>query len=176
MGFPVNTADVAVREDAAYQSGPEVYEPSPQEHQSSTEQYQPEPEKTEDISVGLRRENDTGAERFRPAIPSSLEAAGIQPALVEQVILKNLYFRGEVSGRDLAKFLGMPFSLIEQTVENLKQKRLIECKRSSGLGSVSSYFSNTEAGRGRALECLDLNKHFGLAPAPLAQYPESVRQ
>ncbi len=127
-----------------------------------------------EITVGLKREEDTGDERFSPMIPSSLEEAGISESSIEQLILKNLYFRGEVLGRDLAKIIGVPFSLIEPTVNHLKQERLIECKRSSGLGSVSSHFANTEAGRTRAKECLDLNKHLGPAPVPLQQYQKGV--
>ncbi len=128
------------------------------------------------ITVGLKRKEDTGGERFCPAIPSSLEEAGISETVVEQLILKNLYFRGEVLGRDLAKTIGVPFSLIEHTVDHLKRERLIECKRSSGIGSVSSQFANTEAGRTRAKECLDLNKHLGPAPVPLQQYKTGVEQ
>jgi len=127
-------------------------------------------------SVSLRRESDRGGERFCPAVPASLEEAGISASLVEQLILKNLYFRGEVAGRDLAKIVGVPFSLVEPTVNHLKQKRLIETKRSSGIGSISSQFANTETGRARAKECLALNKHLGPAPVPLQQYTAGVKQ
>ena len=129
-----------------------------------------------EISVSLKRKNDKGGGRFLPTVPASLPEAGVSGEFVEQLILKNLYFRGEVSGRDLAKLLGMPFSLIEQTVDFLKRERLIEVKRSSGLGNVSSCFANTEAGRGRAKECLELNRHLGPAAVPLDQYKEAVQQ
>ncbi len=59
----------------------------------------------DDIRVGLRRKEDTGGERFKPEIPASLEQAGVPPSVIEELILKNLYFRGEISGRDLSKIL-----------------------------------------------------------------------
>ena len=37
---------------------------------------------------------------------NSLEEAGISGSRVEELVLKNLYYRGETSGRDLSKTIG----------------------------------------------------------------------
>ena len=124
----------------------------------------------EQISVKLRRRQDHGGERFCPRSPNSLEEAGISATRVEELVLKNLYFRGETSGRDLSKLLGIAFSLIEPTIDFLKRERLIETKRSSGLGSISAYFAPSDAGRSRAKEYLELNQLLGPMPVPLYQY------
>jgi hypothetical protein len=142
----------------------------------STEQLDIEQPSVEEVRVSLRRDGDTGDERFRPEIPSSLEGAGIQPTVIEQLILKNLYFRGEVSGRDLSKFMGIPFSLIEPSIDHLKRERQIESKRASSIGSISSHFANTEAGRARARESLETNQHLGPVAVPLSQYEAAVQQ
>ena len=111
---------------------------------------------------------------FVPRPPKSLEEAGVSSSLVEQLILKNLYFRGETSGRELAKTLGLQFSVIEQVVEFLKHSRLVEVKRASGIGSISSVFTCSDSGRTRAREYLDNNQFLGPAPVPLRDYNQSV--
>ena len=130
----------------------------------------------EDIRVSLQREADTGGERFKPEIPSSLEAAGVSPTVMEQLILKNLYFRGEVTGRELSKLLGVAYSLIEPVIDHLKRERHIESKRASSIGSISAHFANTEAGRARAREALEANQHLGPVAVPLSQYEAAVQK
>ncbi|MCB9385509.1 MAG: ATP-binding protein, partial [Bryobacterales bacterium] len=117
-----------------------------------------------------------GIESFVPTPPKSLEEAGVPPSLVEQLILKNLYFRGEASGRELARFLGLQYSVIESVVEFLKTNRLIEAKRSSGFGSISTSFACSDNGRMRAKEYLEDNRFLGPAPVPLRDYNFAVRR
>jgi predicted ATPase with chaperone activity len=114
-------------------------------------------------------------ELFTPRAPNSLEEAGLSESLIEQLVLKNLYFRGELSGRDLARVLGLRFSVIEPVLEFLKRGRLLEVKRSSGIGSVSAVFAASDVGRERAKEYLESNQFLGPAPVPLKDYVEAVR-
>ncbi|MDA1234748.1 MAG: hypothetical protein O3A53_08095 [Acidobacteria bacterium] len=111
---------------------------------------------------------------FIPRPPKSLEEAGVSSSLVEQLILKNLYFRGETTGRELARTLGLQFSVIESVVEFLKHGRLVEVKRASGIGSISSVFTCSETGRVRAREHLDNNQFLGPCPVPLRDYNQAV--
>ena len=117
----------------------------------------------------------TSTPRFVPKLVNSLEEAGITASLAEQLLLKNLYFRGEVSGREMARLLGMRFSVIEPVLDFLKRGRLVEVKRSAGFGNISSVFAASETGRVRAKEYLDNNQFLGPAPVPLKQYEEVVR-
>ena len=47
---------------------------------------------------------------FVPPTPESIEDTGLSPLLLEQLIFKLLYFRGEVSGGDLAATMGAPLT------------------------------------------------------------------
>lgn len=78
-------------------------------------------------------------------------------------------------GRDLAKAVGLSFSVIEELIENFKRAQLIQMKRSVGMGSVSGYYSLTESGRSRAREYLDVNQYVGPAPVPLSHYEWMTR-
>src|SRR5690242_20308831 len=87
-----------------------------------------------------------------PKEPESLDETGLTPSTVEQLILKILYFRGEVYGQELSTAIGLKFSVIQDVVEALKIAHHIQVKRSMGMGSVGSSFSLTESGRGRVRE------------------------
>ena len=103
-----------------------------------------------------------------PAIPAHIRDTGLPEAMVEQLILKTLYFRSETLGRDLARSLGLRFSVIEEVIEFLKRQHLVQVRRSMGMGSISAIYALTEAGRLHAREYLEQNQYAGKAPVPLA--------
>jgi predicted ATPase with chaperone activity len=111
-----------------------------------------------------------------PPVPESLEELGIPQAIVEQLILKYLYFRGELMGRDIAGLLGLTFSMIDDLLEMLKRQHYVGVKKSLGIGNSSGIFALTETGRNLAREFLETNQYAGPAPVPLYQYTEVVRR
>ncbi len=110
-----------------------------------------------------------------PPVPETLEDTGVAASTFEQLILKYLYFRGELAGREVAQLLGLPFSLIDALLESQKRHHLVLVKKSLGIGNSSASFSLTEAGRNLAREYLENNQYSGPAPVPLYQYQEVVR-
>jgi predicted ATPase with chaperone activity len=126
----------------------------------------PEPEKTvapADLSVV-------------PPMPESLDDIGIPLAVIEQLVLKFLYFRGEVMGKDLAGLLGLQYSLINELLETLKRQHHVGIKKSLGMGNSSGVFALTESGRNLTREYLENNQYAGPVPVPLYQYSEVVRR
>src|SRR5258708_7645830 len=111
-----------------------------------------------------------------PIDPSSLLEAGLNEATIETLVLKILYFRGELYGRDLSHAIGLKFSVIEGVVDALKLRHHLQIKRSLGVGNVSAILALTDAGRERAREALDANRYAGPAPVPLDQYIAVVRE
>src|SRR5215472_9667930 len=110
-----------------------------------------------------------------PPVPDTLEETGLPDSVLEQLILKIMYFRGDIYGRDLAIALGLQYSVIFKLIEGLKLQHVIHVKRSLGYGDVSALFSLTDSGRQRAHEALEFNQYAGPAPVPLAQYEKMVR-
>ena len=110
-----------------------------------------------------------------PNVPESIEEAGIATSMVEQLILKALHYQGEVVGRELARDLGLKFSVIEGLIENMKRANLIGVKSSLGMGAISSKFMLTENGRDLAKEYIGQCAYSGKVPVPMAQYTEMVR-
>lgn len=111
-----------------------------------------------------------------PPVPENIEETGLPASMIEQLVLKALYFRGEVSGRDLAAGLGLKYSVIDDTIEGLKRQHLVAVKRSLGIGNKSAVFALAEGGRALAREYLDVNLYNGPAPVPLYQYTAVVRR
>ena len=106
----------------------------------------------------------------------SLGRTGISVSLIEQLILKLLYFRGEVLGRDLASLVGLQYSLIDELLETLKRQHHVGVKKSLGMGNSSGIFALTESGRNLTREYLENNQYAGTVPVPLHQYAEVVRR
>src|SRR5882724_6804648 len=113
---------------------------------------------------------------FVPPIPESIEQTGVAQSTIEQLILKHLYFRNEMLGREIATALGLKFSLIDPTIESFKRQYLVGVKRSLGIGNMSAVFTLTENGRTLAREFMEGNQYAGPAPVPLQQYTEVVRR
>ncbi len=93
-----------------------------------------------------------------PPEPGTLEEAGLPETLVEQLVLKILYFRGELYGQDLSAAIALRFSVIQGIVSTLKLRRLIQVKHSLGMGDVTSVFALTEHGRNLTREYLESNQ------------------
>ncbi len=113
---------------------------------------------------------------FTPAIPETIESTGLAASVIEQLILKSLYAKGDSTGRDLATGLGLNFSLIDRLMDGFKQQHAVDVKRSAGIGNVSAVYSLSEAGRTQARECMATNHYVGAAPVPIGQYINAVRR
>ena len=101
-----------------------------------------------------------------PPVPESLDELAIAPAIIEQLVLKYLYFRGELIGREIGALLGLPFSLIDDLLETMKRQHYVGVKKSLGMGNMSAVFALTEAGRSLTREYLDNNQYAGPVPVP----------
>src|SRR5271157_894392 len=114
-------------------------------------------------------------ETAAPPEPESLEQTGLPESMVEHLILKILYFRGELFGQDLSHAIGLKYSVINELVEALKLQHLVVVKRSIGMGNVGALLTLSEAGRVRTREYLENNIYSGPAPVPLEQYTQWVK-
>jgi hypothetical protein len=119
-------------------------------------------------------ESISSTEPVFPREPESLEETGLAESTVEHLILNILYFRGDIYGQDLSSAMGLRFSVIQDTLESLKLRHLVQTKRSLGVAGVGSLFALTDAGRTRARDGLETNQYTGPAPVPLAQYLAQV--
>ena len=159
----------------ASQSSPEVAPPMrptvPVQH-SSAPQSLPSLKEVSN-SNPLIRVTHNSAEPIIPLEPTSLESAGIEGQIVEEIIMRFLLNRGEASGRAIADQIKLPFRLIEPTLTRLKSQQLSGYLGSTAMNDYIHTLSDT--GRDRAKRHMQKTTYFGSAPVPLSQYVNSVR-
>jgi hypothetical protein len=77
-------------------------------------------------------------------------------------------------GLDLARFLCLPFKVIEEPLQFLKDEKCLEVTGGDLIGRVSYRFTVTDLGRTRAQEAIKLCGYVGPAPVPLDDYVEQA--
>ncbi len=103
-----------------------------------------------------------GKPRFTRKAPDNFEEAGLNPAMIESLILKFLVQVGTASGRVIAAELGLPFGPFPDFLRLLKNQQIVAYTNSA---SLSDYlYSLTDTGRARAKMYLDECGYVGPGP------------
>jgi hypothetical protein len=123
----------------------------------------------------VRPGRSRNSERYAPSPPQCLADLGLPASLLEQLVFKFLYFRGDMMAADLSNAMGLKFSLIQPMLETFRMQQFVHVKSSLGLGSISSLLSLTDSGRKAARDHLDNNQYTGPAPVPVSQYEVAIK-
>ena len=114
--------------------------------------------------------------QLAPRAPRSVQHTGVSNDLILQLVIKTLHLAGELSGVDLSKRLGVPFAVLEPSLDILKREHHCEIVGGAILGAPSYKYRITDAGRKRASMFLDHNQYVGEIPVPLDQYVAYMRR
>src|ERR1700724_2969209 len=109
-----------------------------------------------------------------PTAPDNLQESGLTRGSLDGLILRTIYTRGGMLGLDLARFLCLPFKVIEEPLKFLKDEKCIEVAGGDLIGRVSYRFNLTELGRRRAQESMKQCAYIGPAPVPIEDYIEQT--
>ncbi len=109
---------------------------------------------------------------YQPRMPENLEALGIPPALVVDLVLRRLYVRGLSNFQSLSEALKLSPLVVEQVFRQLRQEQLVEVR---GMTGNDYNFTLTQAGRQRAQECFQVTHYAGAAPVSLRDYHKAVK-
>lgn len=115
---------------------------------------------------------EAGSSPEAPTCPETLREAGLTLSFLSDMLLKVLYMRGVMLGRDLAQYLCLPFKVIREALKFVKDEKQIEVMGGDLVGEVSYKFSLTDIGRKRAREAMDLCGYVGPAPVPIEDFVE----
>jgi predicted ATPase with chaperone activity len=107
-----------------------------------------------------------------PTAPDSIKDSGLSAAFISDQILRTIYNRGPMVGRDLATFLCLPFKIIREPLKFLKDEKSIQVDGGDLVGEVSYRYSLTDLGRNRAHDLMKQCAYVGPAPVPLEDYVE----
>ncbi|MFO0809136.1 MAG: ATPase [Gemmataceae bacterium] len=117
---------------------------------------------------------DSASAPEAPTSPETLREAGLNPGLLHDMILRTLYQSGVMLGLDLAKFLCLPFKIVEEGIRFLKDEKCVEVTGGEIIGRVSYRFALTDLGRRRAQDAATQCAYVGPAPVPLEDYVEQT--
>jgi predicted ATPase with chaperone activity len=114
---------------------------------------------------------------FLPRRPESLEDTGLSLGFLADLAIKILYFRGYITGAEIAEQMRLPFTgVTERILEFLKRDMFCEVKGSGGFGQSAYEYTITAKGIARAREVLDRSQYVGPAPVHLTEYSEGIRR
>jgi predicted ATPase with chaperone activity len=113
---------------------------------------------------------------WQPPIIDSLEKTGLDAGFLQDLVLKVMYFRGQITGHEIADQLCLPFqAVLAPIMDFIKREQMCEVKGSGGLGTGSYQYLITAKGSARAREQLERTTYVGAAPVPWEDYVKAMK-
>jgi predicted ATPase with chaperone activity len=113
--------------------------------------------------------------RWHPQPLSKLEDTGLTKLNVADLVLKILYFSGDLTGHQISDIVKLPFiGVLDEVMEFLRREKFLEVKGSGGLGEASFRYIISDRGISKAHEALQRSQYAGPAPVSLSQYIDSM--
>lgn len=116
------------------------------------------------------------ASSWAPQPLGSFEDTGLSKLNVADLVLKVLYFSGDLTGHQIADIVKLPFTgVVDGIVTFLKNEKFLEVRGAGGIGEGSFRYVISGKGIEKAHEALERNQYAGPAPVSLEQYVDAVR-
>jgi predicted ATPase with chaperone activity len=127
--------------------------------------------------VNARRAAPDDRSAFSPPEPKSVAETGLEIGFLADLVLKVLYFQGNMAGTDICDVIKLPYiGVVDQVTEFLKREQMVEVKGGTGLNEAAYRLAITNKGSGRASEVLDRGQYVGPAPVPVTAYNKAMRR
>lgn len=113
-----------------------------------------------------------------PLEPRTIEETGLSTGFLTDLVLKIIYFQGNVTGQQIGEITCLPYyGVIDKILEFLKLEEYVDILGSQG-GFGERSFQYVVAGKGRVkvAEVLSRSQYAGPAPVTLEQYIAICRQ
>ncbi len=105
----------------------------------------------------------------------NLEDTGLTETFLQDLSLKIMYNRGQVTGYHIAEEVKLPFqTVLLPILEFLKREQMCEVKGSGGIGAGTYQYVITNKGSARARERLEQTTYVGPAPVPWDDYVAAI--
>ena len=111
--------------------------------------------------------------KFVPLEPASFAEAKLTETEVEALAQKYLLAKGEATGREISEQVKLPFRLLEELLQKMKQDQAVGHRGSAPMNDY--VYQLTDVGKERARRHTDHCTYFGSAPVSLKDYIESVK-
>lgn len=112
---------------------------------------------------------------WQPPVVRTIEDTGLNVGFIQDLVLKLMYLRGQMIGRDIADSTHLPFTgVISPILDFLKREQMCEVKGSGGLGAATYEYVITNKGSARAREQMDRTAYVGPAPVSWDEYVAAI--
>jgi len=115
------------------------------------------------------------ATTFWPKPPETIEETGLIAPVVEDHLIRMLYFSQQATGADLATKCGVPYVAVQSLVRNLVRDHIFEIVCQKSLVEAGYRYTLAPRGQERAEEALTRTWYRGPLPVPLARYVEAIK-
>ncbi|MDX1917657.1 MAG: hypothetical protein SFT81_00735 [Candidatus Caenarcaniphilales bacterium] len=111
------------------------------------------------------------------AAPTSLKEVGVSAKALQDLLLKFLFYHGELSGKELALRLHLPlYGIVDILLSALSDEHFIEVTGSTGIGGHNKIFRLSNKGTERSRDAIKFSSYVGPAPVPLNDYIRAVNE
>lgn len=114
-----------------------------------------------------------------PRQPVSIAETGLGIGFLTDLVLKVIYFNGNITGQKLEETIKLPFlNIIDKVLDFLKLEEYVDIVGAEGgsFNARSFQYVITNRGRARVTEVLGQSQYAGPAPVPLDEYVAMVQR
>ena len=112
-----------------------------------------------------------------PPAPIAVDDTGLDTGFLIDLLLKTVYRMGLEAPTDISDAMKLPVSVINELIDNAKEKRLIETLGQLGASLTAEMrYALTGKGREWALEALAQNEWYGPAPVTLTTFAAQMER
>ena len=108
--------------------------------------------------------------------PLSLDATGVNLAVVRDISLKTMFYGGRFTRSQVADALHLSIPVVDELIHLLTRDGLVSVIGAESSGERSHSYALTALGYERAEEALRRNSYVGPVPVPLVDYVRQVRE
>lgn len=115
--------------------------------------------------------------KWSPPPLAALEDTGLNKLAIADLILKIMYFSGDMTGSQIADLIKLPFAgVLDPVFEFLKREKFVEVRGGSGFGEAGYRYLISVKGSEKAREAMERSQYAGAAPVPLRHYIQSIHE
>src|SRR5215207_3102159 len=113
-----------------------------------------------------------------PSEPTSITETGLGMGFLTDLVLKVVYFHGNITAQQISEVTKLPFlDVLDKVLEFLKLEEYVDLIGAQGGFSERAFqYVIATKGRLKVNEVLERSQYAGPAPVPLNEYVEMVRR
>jgi len=112
---------------------------------------------------------------FVPPPPQTMAETGLNRTFLTEHLLRVLYNRGRMTGRELADELCLYYRIVEELIQDLRRVEQIDIIGQKGFGDINYEYVLTPRGQEAAQAALQKTQYAGPAPVPIDDWIASVK-